>query len=148
MIHLNRTSLLLLNGVVYIAYGSHCDQGAYHGWLFGYDAKTLQLRRYNPTPTRHQGGDLAVGGRPVQRRRRRSGHRRQRHVAGPAARHNMGNNVVRLTPAGAAMTVAAHYQAPSAATTICSRAWRCSATAARSLAGKGRRRAAAARGRI
>jgi hypothetical protein len=28
MIHLNRASLLLLGGVIYIAYGSHCDRGA------------------------------------------------------------------------------------------------------------------------
>jgi hypothetical protein len=42
--HLNRASLLLLEGIVYVAFGGHCDShpGIYHGWVFGYDAATLQ----------------------------------------------------------------------------------------------------------
>lgn len=52
--HLNRTGLLLQDGVVYIAFGSHCDDAAnfYHGWIFAYDAKTLaQKGVYNATAT-------------------------------------------------------------------------------------------------
>src|SRR5579862_8071445 len=38
----NRASLLLVNGVVYIASGSHCDNGPWHGWILAYNATTLR----------------------------------------------------------------------------------------------------------
>ncbi len=36
-----RPGLLLLNGVVYTAWSSHCDIRPYTGWLIGYDQNTL-----------------------------------------------------------------------------------------------------------
>jgi hypothetical protein len=37
-----RPGLLLSRGKVYIGYASHCDKEPYHGFLFSYDAKSLQ----------------------------------------------------------------------------------------------------------
>jgi hypothetical protein len=47
-----RPALLLLNGVVYVGYASHCDKGSYHGFLIGYDAKSMKrIALFNPSPT-------------------------------------------------------------------------------------------------
>ena len=36
-LQLNRPGLLLVGNTLYLAFGGHCDQGNYHGWLFAYD---------------------------------------------------------------------------------------------------------------
>ncbi len=52
-----RAALLLANGIVYIAWGAHCDLGPYHGWIIGYDAVTLQQSFAKVvTPTGAAGG--------------------------------------------------------------------------------------------
>ncbi len=60
-----RPGLLLLNGVVYTAWSSHCDFGRYHGWLIGYDAKTLQqVALYVDTPNWDAGSFWQSGAAP------------------------------------------------------------------------------------
>jgi outer membrane protein assembly factor BamB len=39
--HLQRASLLLSNGIVYMGFASHQDTDPFHGWLFAYDSFTL-----------------------------------------------------------------------------------------------------------
>ena len=60
-----RPALLLDNGTVYIAFGSYGGLGDYHGWLFGYDAASLQQTGvFDVTPKATQGGIWQSGGGP------------------------------------------------------------------------------------
>src|SRR5581483_3796718 len=61
-----RPGLLLLNGVVYIGFSSHCDIGPYHGWILGYDAQTLrQVVIYTDTPNGAEGSFWTSGAAPA-----------------------------------------------------------------------------------
>jgi len=61
-----RPGLLLLNGVVYLGFGSHCDSGSYHGFVLGYNATNLtQLYSFNVTPTGSQGAVWSGGMAPA-----------------------------------------------------------------------------------
>jgi len=53
-----RAALLLLNGVIYATWASHCDDGPYQGWIMGYNETTLaQSSVLDVTPN---GGDGAI----------------------------------------------------------------------------------------
>ncbi len=59
----SRAALLLLSNTVYVAFGSHCDYGNYHGWLFGYNATNLQQTAiFCTTPNAGGGPDDGGGG--------------------------------------------------------------------------------------
>ncbi len=60
---LNRPGLSLVNGRVYIAWGSHGDILPYHGWVMSYDARTLkQVDVFNTTPEALRGAIWQGGG--------------------------------------------------------------------------------------
>ena len=58
----NRAGLLLLNGIVYIGFGSHGDNGPWHGWVLSYNATTLaQTGAFCTTPNGIGSGVWAAG---------------------------------------------------------------------------------------
>jgi len=58
-----RSALLLSNGRIIIAWGSHCDGSPYHGWLMAYNAATLaQEAVLATTPNGSKGGVWMGGG--------------------------------------------------------------------------------------
>ncbi len=66
-IQLQRPALLLLNGTVYIGFGSNgCDAYDYHGWLLAYSASTLQqIGVYITTSEGLKGSLWGSGGGPA-----------------------------------------------------------------------------------
>jgi hypothetical protein len=61
-----RAGLLLLNGVVYIAWSSHCDIEPYTGWVMGYNEGTLaQTSVINVTPNGSEGSVWQSGAGPT-----------------------------------------------------------------------------------
>lgn len=63
---LERPGLLLLNGVIYTTWGSHCDIRPYTGWVIGYDENTLsQTSVLNVTPNGNEGAFWMGGTAPA-----------------------------------------------------------------------------------
>ena len=60
------SDLAMRSGTLYVAFASHGDNGPYHGWLFAYDASTLQMLGVLNTTANGQtdpsGYPIAAGG--------------------------------------------------------------------------------------
>src|SRR6476620_9076370 len=64
--HKNRAGLLLLNGVIYTGWASHCDSRSYHGWIIAFDAKDLhRVSVFNATPNANRGAFWMGGAAPA-----------------------------------------------------------------------------------
>lgn len=58
-----RAGLLLVNGTVYTAWASHCDDNPYNGWIMGYAESSLaQTQVLNVTPNGSEGAIWQSGG--------------------------------------------------------------------------------------
>jgi hypothetical protein len=66
MQHMQRPALLFVNGLLYIAFGSHGDFDPYHGWVIAYEAATLKQRGvFCATPVGAKAGIWQAGEGPV-----------------------------------------------------------------------------------
>jgi hypothetical protein len=67
--HLQRPALLLNNGTLYVAFGSHGDHNTYQGWVMGYDAASLTQKfvwsSTDPTSGNNQGAIWQSGAGPA-----------------------------------------------------------------------------------
>jgi len=62
-----RAGLALVNGTVYVCFGSHADHRPYHGWVLGFSKSDLSAapKVYNTTPDGIEGGIWMSGGAPA-----------------------------------------------------------------------------------
>ena len=62
-----RSSLIIVNGILYLCYAGYCDTPPYHGWIFGYNAQDLQQQKivFNTTPNGDEGGIWMAGQGPA-----------------------------------------------------------------------------------
>jgi hypothetical protein len=110
--HLNRPGLLLLDGTIYIAFSSHCDDNPYHGWVFAIDSKTMQAKGvFNTTPSGSRGGIWQSGVGPLGD---------ANGVAfcvgnGDFGGMNLGESVVRIKQMGNTLALAEKYTPGNAA---------------------------------
>ncbi len=61
LIQNQRSALLLSNGVLYIAWASHGDLGAFNGWVMGYNTSTLQQTAVFNTTANDPTGECLAG---------------------------------------------------------------------------------------
>jgi hypothetical protein len=111
-----RPALALVNGTVYIAWGSHEDTAPYYGWVMGYSYGALgftQTGVYNATPNAGNGGIWMAGAAPAADA---NGNlyvivsNGQFDVTNTAAPNNdYGDSFLQLTPGAAGLTVSSYF---------------------------------------
>jgi hypothetical protein len=108
-VQLSRPGLLLANGNVYVAFGSYSDVGAYHGWIFAYDATSLaQTAVFTTTPNGARGAIWGSGcGLAVDAQG--SVYAAVANGTFSESAGNFGQSLVRLEPGNSGLKVADYY---------------------------------------
>ena len=114
-----RAALLLVNGVVYTSWTSHCDDSPYTGWIIAYDATTLaQTAVLNIAPNSAGGGPAIwmAGGGPaadsagnVYLLTANGVFDTTLDANGFPSQGDYGNSFLRLSTAGGSLTVADYF---------------------------------------
>jgi hypothetical protein len=114
-----RAGLLLLNGVIYLGWTSHCDEDPYTGWLMAYNEKTLaQTSVLNLTPNGSEGSIWMAGSGLAADS---SGYiyfldangtfDPTLNAAGFPVNHDFGNGFLKVSTAGGQLAVADYFEA-------------------------------------
>lgn len=108
MQHMQRPALLLLDGLLYIAFGSHGDFDPYHGWVFAYEAATLKQHGvFCSSPGGAKAGIWQAGEGPVGDAAGNvylgsgNGDAKNNAVGGP----DLGESFIRLRPGAASLNL-------------------------------------------
>ena len=109
-----RAALTLLNGIVYINFSSHCDWGPYHGWILGYNYKTLQQQIvYNDTPNGSDGGiwesGMGLSSDPQGNLYAVVGNGTVGNGVDPTVLINRGESALKLTPSGSTLKISSYF---------------------------------------
>ena len=67
LLQLNRPGLLLVDGMLYVAFGSHGDAGPFHGWIFGYRLSAINQPAVVFCTTPNSNGQQLLNSNPVAR---------------------------------------------------------------------------------
>jgi hypothetical protein len=112
-----RAALLLLNGVVYTSWASHCDIDPYNGWIIGYGAETLkQTAVLNFTPNGDEGSVWQSGAGPAADDQgdfyalaANGTFDTTLNSAGFPSRGNFGNSFLKISASGGSLSVADYF---------------------------------------
>jgi hypothetical protein len=112
-----RAALLLLDGVIYTSWTSHCDIDPYNGWVIGYSAETLkQTAVLNLTPNGEEGAVWQSGAGPAADDQgniylmvANGSFDTKLNAKGFPSRGDFGNSFLKISTAGGRLAVADYF---------------------------------------
>ena len=112
-----RAALLLLDGVIYTSWTSHCDIDPYNGWVIGYSAETLkQTAVLNLTPNGEEGAVWQSGAGPAADDQgniylmvANGSFDTKLNAKGFPSRADFGNSFLKISTAGGRVSVADYF---------------------------------------